>query len=333
MAAPVNVVRGYGRPVSARGRLVRLLRPALVILLVAPFFGESLSGSTPPLDLVLPWNLALMAGLYGCGALICREVARRFGLGLRGLCLLGAAYGVYEEGLIDRYWFYPTFWHDVGVGSYSEVWHTNLLLATHLTAFHSAVSVCCSVLVVERLFPAYRDRPWAGPRGLVVAALALGVLVPFAYGENFRPGASMLVAAGGVCLALVASAFLVARPPRGERADRPRGRRRAIGIVAFVCTTAHFVLVYSIASTGIPWPAGISITLVPIAAGVFYIWRAGSGGPYGPDGLRVVSGILAWFILLDIVVGLGGRYDLTVGAIVTALALRWLRRRDLPRVS
>jgi hypothetical protein len=51
------------------------------------------------------------------------------------------------------------------------------------------------------------------------------------------------------------------------------------------------------------------------------------GGAQGPDGLRVVTGILAFFILLDALVGLGGRYDLTVGALATALALWWLHRR------
>ena len=136
--------------------------PALAILLVAPFFGETLSTS---LDLVLPWNVALMAALYGSGALICREVARRYRLGLLGLGLLAAAYGVYEEALIDRYWFNPQYWADVGVGSYSEVWHTNLLLAVHLTAFHTAVSIGASILIVERLFPAHRERAWAGGWG------------------------------------------------------------------------------------------------------------------------------------------------------------------------
>jgi hypothetical protein len=303
----------------------------MAILLVAPFFGETLSGSTPPLDLVLPWNLALMAGLYGCGALICREVARRFGLGLLGLCLLGAAYGVYEEALVDRYWFYPKFWDGSGVGSYSQVWHTNLLLATHLTAFHTAVSICSSILVVERLFPSHRHRAWASGRGLVFAAFVLGVVVPFMYGEFSRgPGVLVLVAAGALCVLLIGCAFLVPRFRRGPDGP-PRSPRRGLGFIAFAATAAHFVLVYTLPSAGIPWPVGIAITLVPITAGVLLIRRMAASGPYGPDGLRVVTGIIAFFVLLDFVVGLGGRYDLTVGAIATGIALWWLHTRD--RVS
>jgi hypothetical protein len=253
--------RDTPRQADEHGRLIRLLRrPGLAILLVAPFFGETLSGATPPLDLILPWNLALTAGLYGCGALICREVARRFGLGLLGLCLLGAAYGVYEEALVDRYWFYRKFWDETGVGSYSQVWHTNLLLATHLTAFHTAVSICSSILIVERLFPAHREQAWTGRRGLALAAFVLGVVVPVTYGE-FSPGAGVLVlvAAGGLCVLLVVCAFLVPRFLHWS-AVQTRSPRRRLGFIAFSCTGAHFMLVYALPSTGIPWPFGIAIT-------------------------------------------------------------------------
>jgi hypothetical protein len=174
---PLSTVAASGGEVphqgNRRGRLSRVLRsPALAILLLAPFLGEVSSTATPPLDLLLPWNLALMMALYGSGALICRELVRRHRLGLLGLCLLGAAYAVYEEALVDRFWFDQHFQQEVGVGAYGRVWQTNLLIASHLTAFHVAVSICSSILLVERMFPAYRERAWAGRRGLTFAAIA-----------------------------------------------------------------------------------------------------------------------------------------------------------------
>jgi hypothetical protein len=63
--------------------------------------------------------------------------------------------------------------------------------------------------------------------------------------------------------------------------------------------------------------------------GVLAIRRRASGGPYGPDARRVVAGMLGFFIVLDALVGLGGRYDMILGALVMILALRRLRRRDL----
>ena len=162
-------------------------RPVLALLLTAPYLGEVLSTATSSIELLLPWNLALFVALYGSGALLCREMAHRWGLGLPGLALLGAAYGVYEEALVDRFWFNPGYAHDTGVGDYAQVWHTNLLLATR------------------------RPRP------------------------------------------------------------------RLLGLVAFACTSAHFVLVYAVPSTGLPWPAGLAAALTPLVAGVLAV-RLGNDG-------------------------------------------------------
>jgi hypothetical protein len=308
------------------GRFRRAITgPVLLILLIAPFFGEGLSGSSPPLDLLLPWNLAFMAALYGCGALVCREVAHRFGLGFSGLVLLGIAYAVWEEALVDRYWFLPQFWEDSGVGTYSVVWHTNVLLAVHLTAFHTAISICASVLVVEWLVPRARHRPWVGLPGLFLAGLLLAV-TPVIYGElDQRPPTSVLVCAGALLVAVVASAFLVGRRRRPDPSPRPGGERaprRGLGVLALACVLAHWVLTYTVAETGLAWPLGVALSLLPITAGLFLVPRLAVTGPYGSDGIRVVTGLLSFLVLLDLLVALLGRYDM----ILSALFAAWLAR-------
>ena len=47
--------------------------------------------------------------MYGGGALLVRELTRRSGRGGLTLLLLGAAYGVVEEGLGDMSLFNPNF--------------------------------------------------------------------------------------------------------------------------------------------------------------------------------------------------------------------------------
>jgi hypothetical protein len=309
------------------GRFRRAITsPVLLILLLAPFFGEGLSGSSPPLDLVMPWNFAFMAALYGCGALVCREVAHRFGLGFRGLVLLGVGYAVWEEALVDRYWFFPQFWEDSGIGTYSVVWHTNVLLAAHLTVFHVAISICASVLVVEWLVPRARYRPWVGRPGLVLAGLVLAV-TPVVYGEfDQRPPTAVLVAAAGLLAAVVVTALLVGRGrrpvPSPFRGVAPRPRR-GVGLLAFTCVSAHWILTYTVATTGLSWPLGVALSLLPVAAGLFLVPRLAVTGPYGSDGVRVVVGLLTFFVLLDLLVALLGRYDMILAAILTA----WLARR------
>jgi hypothetical protein len=294
------------------------MRPAIALLLVAPVLGEVLSTSTPPVLLLLPWNYALLAALYGCGALLCREVARRFRLGLPGLLLLAAAYGVYEEALVVGTWFDAGYQEAAGVGSYSRVGHTNVLLAAHLTTFHATVSVCASITVVGWMFPAYRRRPWVGRRGLAFAAVALLVVVPLGYGSAYRGPVGPMAVAGALCVLLVAGAFLTGHRARRPRRDPPPpGRPRLLTAVAFACAATHFVTVYAVASTDLPWPFGLLLAFVPVVVGVLVVGRRPQG----------IVGILAFFLVLDALVGLGGRYDLTVAAVLLAVALWWLRRR------
>lgn len=299
-------------------------------MLIAPYFGEGLSGSTPALDLLLPWNLAFMAALYGCGALVCREVAHRFDLGFGGLVVLGVAYAVWEEALVDRYWFFPDFWTDSDIGSYSVVWHTNVLLAVHLTVFHTVVSICSSVLVVEWLAPSARHRPWASRPGLVLAGLVLAV-TPIIYGEfEQRPPASVLVAASVLLIAVVAVAFLVGsrrRPTEGPIRRESKPPFRWLGTLAFTCILAHWIVTYSMPDSGLRWPVGVALSLLPVVLGAILLPRLAIAGPYGSEGIRIVVGLLTFFILLDLLVGFLGRYDMVISALVTAFVVRRLYTR------
>lgn len=312
----------------ADGRVgVRRFLPVITLLLVAPVFGEVLSTATAPLDLLLPWNLALMVGMYGCGAVVCRATARRFEFGWPGLLLLGSAYGVYEEGLVDRFWYDPSYWSETGVGDYSVVWHINVLTATHLTVFHAAVSIVASIVVVEHLFPDRRHDPWVGPWGTALCGVGMsGVL--FVYWEDFYlPPLQVLSAVAVFAVALVVVAFIV--PHRTAlSADTPDTSKR-LGLVAFVCTSIHFVTVYAIPSTGIWWPGGVTLSLIPIALGSAWTLRQGRGALSTTEGLRVITGILSFFLLLNVAFGLAtGRYDMTIAALAIAVLLWRLNKRQ-----
>lgn len=307
-------------------------KPLFAILVIAPWFGEAVTQSTPALDLLLPWNLAFMVALYGSGALICREVARRWAMGLPGLALLGAAYGVWEEALVDRYWFKPDFWNDMEVGRYSVVWDTNLLLATHLTIFHSAISISASVLVVEHLFPSSRAQPWVGRAGVTIAGFALGIAVPFVYGEfDSLPDAWLLIGSALLCALFIVAAFLAPRAKPETLTTPPKHRRRGLAWVVFLCASAHILSIWAVAQTSLPWPIGLAVAVAPVVVGVLFVRWMATGGPYGRDALLVIIGMLAYHLLLGAGVGLAGRYDVTIAAVLTAIGLTWLYRRQPQR--
>ncbi|MCC3765117.1 hypothetical protein K3N28_18820 [Glycomyces sp. TRM65418] len=74
-------------PASGPARLL----PVLVLALLAPVGAECLSGydTSTGKPLELAGNLIVFVPLYGCAALLIRETARRFGLGLPGVLALG----------------------------------------------------------------------------------------------------------------------------------------------------------------------------------------------------------------------------------------------------
>ncbi len=74
--------------------------PALVLFLLSPVIGELLSGSSPPAEFFTVFGFTVMSLLYGGGAILCRELKVQWRKGMGSLVLLGAAYGVIEEGLM-----------------------------------------------------------------------------------------------------------------------------------------------------------------------------------------------------------------------------------------
>lgn len=81
------------------------ISPAVVLFFLAPAIGELLSGSAPPAEFFNPLSLLLLSSLYGSGALFVRELKIRWNKGYVSLFVLGATYGIIEEGLMVKSFF------------------------------------------------------------------------------------------------------------------------------------------------------------------------------------------------------------------------------------
>jgi len=92
----------------------RSWKPVLTLFFLSPIVGELLSGSTPLPHFLNPLTLFFLTGLYGSGAIIVREAVKRWGKGWASVLLLGAAYGVLEEGVMVKSFFDPA-WPDLGI--------------------------------------------------------------------------------------------------------------------------------------------------------------------------------------------------------------------------
>jgi hypothetical protein len=82
-----------------------------------------------------------------------------------------------------------------------------VLIANHLTIFHTAVSIVAAIVVVERLFPTQHAQSWIGPIGMGLCGVAMATVL-FVYWEEFHlPPAPVLLAAGLLCVLLVLAAL------------------------------------------------------------------------------------------------------------------------------
>ncbi len=155
--------------------------PALVLFLLAPAVGELLSGSSPPAEYFTVFGFTVMTVLYGGGALLARELKTRWGKGIGSLLLLGASYGIFEEGLMVASFQNPN-WMDIGVlGWYGRWWDVNWVWAVELTFYHALVSVTVPVLLVELMYPSLRSESWLRGRWMKTVAVLFFADIVFGY--------------------------------------------------------------------------------------------------------------------------------------------------------
>jgi hypothetical protein len=200
----------------------------LALLLLAPTIPELLTGSTsvtplvtdPPAFLI---SLLGIIGLYGTGALLIREFVAFFHKGWASVLLLGAAYGIAEEGFAVHT-FFETSGPPVGaLGSYGHLFGVNWLWALGLTVFHATYSIALPILLTYLWYPESKGVRWLD-RGLVAVAAGvyLFVVVLFSLVVGHGPSPASLAFFLGVVAVLLVLAY---RVPANALAVRPGPRR------------------------------------------------------------------------------------------------------------
>jgi len=248
----------------------------LALLVLAPWVGEYLLGNVPVQRLPL---LPFLVPLYGCGALLVRELARRTGRGWPTIFLLATAYGVIEAGLVDQSLFNQTFEGLDQTGVTPVPWLG--LSAYHATAFlvgHTVWSIGVPIALVEMWSPSRRSAPWLGRFGLAVTVVVylLGCWLIFKDlrdQEGFLAAPHQLVVAAVTAIVLITLGFLMPRrvpnlsPPAPVDGRSWPPRPWVIGVVTFVTAGAHAVVpetwlgfgidvvVVAAAATGVGWLA------------------------------------------------------------------------------
>jgi hypothetical protein len=288
---------------------------AAALFFTAPLVAEFLLGNLP--IQLLP-ALILLAPMYGGGALLIRECARRYGRGWPTMLLLGAAYALLEEGFTTQSLFNPNYLHlnlhllapgylpHVGIGAWWTLWMLNV---------HAFWSIATPIALIEASVPARAKQPWLGSVGLSITAVlfTFGILANAAFSfrqDRFLASPLQFASAGVLCLALIAAAFLIPRAAASER----RGKAPNPWIAGL------FTLVLGSATLLIPmawgWGAFWALLLCDaIVLGSTVLWSRKPG--WGPQHtLALASGAAlayGWHAFLQVPVVPGSRVIIHVG--------------------
>jgi hypothetical protein len=327
-ASAESDVREVGAP--KRG-----ISPALVLFFLSPVIAELLSGSSPPTEFFRPSSLLLLCLLYGSGAILIRELALRWRKGWPSIVVLGAAYGIVEEGLMVKSFFDPQ-WVDIGpLGVYGRWGGVNWVWSLGLTIFHTVWSICIPILLVTMMFPRRANEPWIGRRmfGALAVLMVGDVVLGFAALTLYRPPVIPYLMA---ILAVIVLCAVARRMPGAFRKSRPldasvdKPRSLAFFSAGLAAAVAFFVLLWAVPNTKVG-PLGDMALMLLLVATAWLILRQGNAASRwdARHQLALASGALSFLVLLAPVLELDParaveRRGMALAGLAMAAFLVWL---------
>ncbi len=150
--------------------------PALILMLSAPLIAEFLLGDFNIRQFAY---MGIFVPLYGGGALLIREIARRAGRGWWTMMLLGLAYAFVLEGFVNQTMLNPNYMgqHMLKYGFISYL-GTSFNYDIFILTLHVVWSVCTPIALAEGLAGKRAYEPWLNriELGMVVLLTILGVV-------------------------------------------------------------------------------------------------------------------------------------------------------------
>ena len=293
--------------------LIRPRLPVLALLLLAPSIPELLTGSTPISELFFnPPGFAvgftLDVALYGCGALLIREFSVAYQKGWASILLLGAAYGIAEEGFEVHTFFEPSGSPVGALGSYGHLYGVNWLWALALTIFHATYSIALPILLTRLWFPAVKDARWLD-RGAValLSVVYVGEVGIFGFLVGHGPSPAALAFFVGVVAALIALALWAPRDLLHVSMGATRLGRATLVLLGATPFLAYVVVLVASESHGVPAVlAGLFLVAADAAVLGVLLRYVGSVDLERSEfrfAVGMLSALFAWDVVLEFIVG------------------------------
>ena len=204
------------------------IAPAVALFFLSPLIAEFLLGDFPLTKIGI---LLILAPLYGGGAILIREIARRRGRGWPTILVLALAYGIFEEAFTTQTLFNPDY-----LGLHLHLLDHAFLPALGISAWwtvfvltlHTVWSISVPIAIGEACVPARARTPWLKGLGLTVVSILLVLVACMMTVHAIQSDAhhfiasNMQFAVSGVCCIVVAiAAFLLPRRKAGRIHGNP----------------------------------------------------------------------------------------------------------------
>ncbi len=322
---------------SAMDRIAGFLcsHPKLSLYLLTPGITEYLSGFSSLYYIlfnpfVFALQLAAVASLYLPGALLIREAMVRWRKGWGSVLLMGAAYGILEEGPALDTLFNPNSSAVLGsgIGEYGRWLGVNWAFAAEVIPIHMVFSIALPIFLLGFALPETRGRRLLASRRSLVGAisvLGLGVWGNMFIGLHVGhvwTGVPLFVLSLAVIGALVLAARVAPADIIHARSDTPRMSPLLAGVLGVLVFPAMVIVPNAAASVNLPAEATMALvgaTLVLFLALVLRMMGRGS------NEMQLIAFSLG-LILPVMVVGLVTQIFLPLVAVADVFALLFFRR-------
>jgi hypothetical protein len=330
-------------PREARAFLPRFLssHPVLLLLFLTPGIPEYISSSSPLNAVILSpaqfiFQVAANLGLYGCGALLIHDARVRWGKGWASVLLMGAAYGILEEGVALSTLFNPKAGPVGSLGTYGHWLGVNWVWAAGIVPFHAIFSIVIPILLLGLALPETRARPLLTPRGTITAISLLSLdvvslMLLIVYGSGYWMGWPILV------LSMAAMGLLVlaarrASPQPFSRSSIPSGAsNRNLALVGLSFFPA--VILLQGLGQGAGLPAAVDFILVLLGQSLYLAYLVRSNRLHAPAAeLALVIGLIVPIAILGVIAELALPFTLLADAALL-LFFRGLWRAYNPKID
>lgn len=259
--------------------------PVLGLFLLSPGIPEYLSSSSPLNAIVLNpgmfvFQLVANLGLYGPGVLLVREAKVRWNKGWGSVLLLGAAYGILEEGVALSTLFNPDAGPVGSLGTYGHWLGVSWVWLVGIIPVHMIYSISVPILLLGIALPETSGRPFLGGRKLAAAVAVLSVDVAALFlvvllWEKFWMGGPILVGS------LIAIAILVVAGRRAKadalhvRSEAPKAGVRRMAVLGVAFYPCVLLTEFLVKGAGVPALLDFWCTFAVQGAFLLYVLRVG----------------------------------------------------------